>query len=107
MKHATTATRGATVTGGICSIATVCRNQTRIGEEVLSDNDQRAAASTAMIVRRTIAARSIPSRKGTRFQNRPQHRFREGSGSCQQATATWHIHGQASLSGEGVEVALG
>jgi hypothetical protein len=96
---------GATVTGGIYSIATICRNQTRIGKEVLSDNDQRAAASTAMIVRRTIAALSIPSRKGTRIQNRPQHCFREGSGSCKQATAAWNIHGQASLSREGVEIA--
>jgi len=104
-KTTATATRGATVTGGICSMATVCRNQTRIGEEVLSDNDQRAAASTAMIVRRTIAALSISSRKGPRFQNRPQHRFREGSGACQQATSAWHIHGQASHSGEGVDIA--
>jgi hypothetical protein len=104
-KTAAADTRGATVTGGIYRIATIGRNQTRIGKEILSDNGQRATASTAMIVRRAIAALSIPSRKGTRFQNRPQHRIREGSGACEQAAAAWNIQGQASLSGEGVEIA--
>jgi hypothetical protein len=68
---ATAAATGAAITDGIWSIAAIGCNPTVIDNATCSSDAQRAAAGTAMIVRRSIATFPIAPGVGTGVEERP------------------------------------
>jgi hypothetical protein len=70
-KTATATATGAAITEGIRSIAAICCNPTVIDNATFSSDAQRAAAGTAMIVRRSIATFPIAPCVGTGAEDRP------------------------------------